>query len=651
MTQPINKNFSLKLAAAALLLSSVSATAGEGRLLRFPSTNGHEVAFTYAGDLYTVPITGGTAQRLTSHEGYEIFSRFSPDGRTIAFTGQYDGNTEVYVIPSVGGEPRRVTYTASNPRDDVGDRMGPNNIVVAWTPDGKQIVYRNRVSDSFDGMLCTVPVEGGLSTRLPLSEGGFACYNADGSKLAFNRVFREFRTWKYYRGGMADDIWVLDTRTQQVSNITNNIAQDISPMWIGDEIYFMSDRDMRMNIFVYNTVTGTTSKVTDFTDFDVKFASCGGGAIVFENGGYIYHLDPATKQYNKVRVELNSENIDARPAIRQVKDFVRSMGLSPDAHRMAVSARGEVFDVPVKEGVTRNITRTAGVHERNAQWSPDGRNIAYISDQTGETELWMRPAEGGDAVQLTHGGDCYINDFTWSPDGSQIVYTDSRNRLMLVSVVGRSATELERDSMFGFSTPEFSPDGKWLTYDKTETNQFRTVYLYNLASRKAYQVTDRWYDSNSPAFSADGKYLIFASGRDFNPIYSSIEWNFAYSKMEGIYLALLAADTPSPFLPTDDRVNSDKQQPDATAQDKKGKDAKKSSTTPSTRVDIEGIGDRIVKVPVSANNYGGFACDGERLWYNGNGGCHVYNLKEQKGRNHRGGGRHRAVARHEEGPD
>ena len=622
------KKLILTLAMASALFG---ANADEGRLLRFPATNGIDVAFSYAGDIYRVPITGGVAQKLTSHKGYEAFARYSPDGSRIAFTGQYDGNTEVYVMPSSGGKPQRITFTAHNERDDWGDRMGPNNITMTWTPDGRGVIYRNRISESFDGQLWCAPTDGGMATRLPLPEGGFCCYSPDGKKLAYNRVFREFRTWKYYKGGMADDIWIWDTQAKTVSNITNHVAQDISPMWIGNEIYFMSDRDNRMNIFVYNTVTGTTQKVTHFDEFDVKFATCGGGQIVFENGGYIYRLDPATKQATKISVTLNSEDNFAREELRPVKKFITAASLSPEGNRMAVTARGEVFDIPVKKGVTRNITHTSGVHERNAQWSPDGKNIAYVSDATGESELWMRPAEGGDPVQLTSGSKTRIQGFEWSPDGKQIVYTDRDNRIMLLTVGSKSSVMLRQDSIGAYPTPRFSPDGRWLTYYQMQRNQHNVIYLYDIAARKEYPVTDAWYDSNSPAFSADGKYLIFASGRDFNPTYSEIEWNFSYSKQEGIYLVMLAADTPSPFMPQD--AKSPVAAPDTDKKpDAKNATDKKQTQKPVavTKIDLDGIADRVVKIPVAGDHYGNFYCDGKLLWYYGNGGTHLYNIEEQK---------------------
>ena len=603
------------LLAGLMAAAAVNSEAGEARLMRFPATNGSEVTFSYAGDLYRVSIHGGVAQRLTSHDGYEAFARYSPDGRQLAFTGQYDGNTEVYVMSSEGGTPRRVTYTASNPRDDWGDRMGPNNIAMTWTPDGSGIIYRNRISDSFDGQLWCAPVAGGMSQQLPLPEGGFCSYSPDGKKLAYNRVMREFRTWKYYRGGMADDIWIWDTQAQRVTNVTNNVGQDIIPMWIGDEIYYISDRDKTMNIFVYNTVTGATSKVTNYTDYDVKFPSCGGGLIVFEKGGYLYKLDPATKQVNQINVELNDEGGWARTALRPVKDFVTAALLAPDGNRMVVTARGEVFDLPVKKGVTRNLTHTPGAHEREAKWSPDGKWIAYISDQTGETELWMRPAEGGDAIQLTRDNDTYIRDFAWNPKGASIVYTDRENRIVLVDVAAKSKVTLVQDSIGEFPTPSFSPDGRWLAYSQTTPNELSVIYLYDIAARKAHQVTENWYDSNSPVFSSDGKYLIFASGRDFNPIYSSVEWNFAYRNMEGIYLMMLAQDTPSPFLPTDDQVTTGKDEQksaDAPA-DKKNAKGKKDDTTPAMKVDLDGIEHRVVKLPINGGNYGAFASDGHVL--------------------------------------
>lgn len=615
-----------------LLALSVAAgaKADEARLLRFPATNGTDVVFSYAGDLYTAPLTGGEARRLTSHVGYEIFPRFSPDGKTIAFTGEYDGNREVYVIPAEGGEPRRLTYTATNARDDVGDRMGPNNIVMTWTPDGEGVVYRNRISDGFDGRLWVAPLSGGMSHALPLPEGGFCSFSPDnGKRMAYNRVFREFRNWKYYRGGMADDIWLYDPAAKKVENLTNNVAQDICPMWIGDDIYFISDRDKTMNLFVYHTANGQTEKVTDYTDYDIKFPSTDGRQIVYEHGGYLYRFDPQTRRAEQIHITLHAENVYARTEQKHVAGYVTAAGLSADGKRLAVTARGEVFDVPAKEGVTRNITRTPGANERGADWSPDGKYIAYISDRTGETEIYLQPAEGGDPVQLTTGNDTYIRSLLWSPDSKTVLYTDRKNRIVTVDVASKQKTVVMQNPEQKFYGVAFSPDSRWITYTKPAKNDFSVVYVYNLVEKKEYPVTEKWYNSSSPVFSTDGQYLVFESDRDFNPIYGRLEWNHVYTRMGGIYLALLADDTPSPFLPADEAVNSGKEEEKpAPAKNEKKKDTKAEDKT--VQIDPEGIEGRIVKLPLRAGNYWNLYSDGQTVWYYGDGGTHAFSLKEQK---------------------
>ena len=617
-----------------LLALSVAAGAqagdDEARLLRFPATNGTDVVFSYAGDLYTAPLSGGEARRLTSHVGYEIFPRFSPDGQTIAFTGEYDGNREVYVIPARGGEPRRLTYTGTNARDDVGDRMGPNNIVMAWTPDGQGVVYRNRISDGFQGRLWTAPLAGGMPQALPLPEGGFCSYAPDGKRLAYNRVFREFRNWKYYRGGMADDIWLYDPEAGKVENLTDNVAQDICPMWIGQDIYFLSDRDKTMNLFVYHTASGQTEKVTDYTDYDIKFPSTDGKQIVYEHAGYLYRFDPQTRRAEQIHITLNAENVYARTEQKHVAGYLTAAGLSADGKRLAVTARGEVFDVPAAKGVTRNITRTPGANERGADWSPDGKYIAYISDRTGETEIYLQPAEGGDPIQLTTGSDTYIRDFSWSPDSKTLLYTDRKNRLVAVDVASKAKTVVMQNPEQEFYDVAFSPDSRWITYTKPAKNQFSVVYVYNLDTKKEYAVTEKWYNSSSPVFSTDGKFLVFESDRDFNPIYGRLEWNHVYTRMGGIYLALLTDDTPSPFLPADEAVNSDKEQQQAPEAKDKNKKKDVRAEAKAVQIDPEGIVGRIVKLPLQAGNYWNLYSDGQTVWYYGNGGTHAYQLKEQK---------------------
>lgn len=612
--------FTVLVAAASIPATMMAAD--EARLLRFPATNGEEIVFTYGGDLYSVPISGGQANRLTSYVGFEMFPRFSPDGKTIAFTGQYDGNTEVYTMPATGGEPLRITYTATNSRDDLGDRMGPNNIVMTWTPDGKGIVYRNRISDSFTGKLFTVDRDGGLSKVIPLPEGGFCSYSPDGKRLAYNRVMREFRTWKYYKGGMADDVWIYDPAKGSVENITNNEAQDIFPMWIGDEIYFISDRDYTMNLFVYDTNSRSVTKVTDFKDYDIKFPSCFGNTIVFENGGYIYKFDATTKKAVKVNVTLSSDNIYARGEIKDGASYITAASLSPKGERMVVTARGEVFNLPVGKGVTKNISRSPGAHERDAQWSPDGKMIAYISDATGETEIYMQPADGGEAVKLTKNSDTYIRSFQWSRDSKRIVYTDRKNRINLIDVAARSVTNLSQSALGEARGVGFSPDGKWLTYSRVSENNFSIVYLYDIAAKREHAVTDRWYESYSPVFSEDGKYLVFSSARDFNPTYGQLEWNHTYNNMGGIYLALLSKETASPFVERDAEVGVEMAKTETAA--------KEGDAASAMKVDVDGISDRIVKLPLPGGNYYNFYSDGTRVYYSTRGGMKMYDLKSHK---------------------
>ena len=627
----MKKTFVFLFCVFAFTTQSILAS-GEARLLRFPTTNGSEIVFSYAGDLYKVPVNGGEATRLTSHVGYEMFPKFSPDGKTIAFTGQYDGNTEVYTIASTGGEPLRITYTPTNQRDDLGDRMGPNNIVMGWTPDGKNIVYRNRIGEGFIGQLYTVEKEGGLSTRIPLPEGGFCSYSPDGKQLAYNRVMREFRTWKYYQGGMADDIWIYNPEKQTVDNISNSVSQDIMPMWIGENIFYLSDRDRTMNLFVYNTKTLQTDKVTTFSEYDIKFPSSHGNTIVFENGGYIYKLDAGSRTPQKVNIQLSSDNIYARSEIKDGASYINSTSLSPDGNRIVLTARGEVFNVPVEKGVTKNITRTSGAHERNARWSPDGKYIAFISDQTGETEIYIQPSEGGETIQLTKNNDTYIRNIQWSPDSKSIVFTDRKNRINLLNIEGKKTSLLLQDPAGEIYDVTYSSDSKWLAYSRISPNEQRIIYLYEIASKKEYPVTDRWYDSSSPTFSQDGKYLFFSSARDFNPTYGSLEWNHVYNNLNALYMVLLSKDTPSPFLEQDPTVKTgiSEEKKDESKKETKKEETKENKDASIIKFDAENITERIVRMPLSNGYYRNVYANGDKVYYTIGNSTKVYDLKKKK---------------------
>jgi tricorn protease len=614
----------------------------EARLLRFPAVYGNQVVFSYAGDLYSVSGNGGLARKLTSNNGYEVFPKFSPDGKYIAFTGQYNGNTEVFLIPSEGGTPKRLTYTATLSRDDVGDRMGPNNIVMEWSPDGKYIVYRSRryTFNDFTGQLFMVPVEGGMSKEIPLTNSGFCTFSPDGKKLAFNWVFREFRTWKYYVGGMADDIRVYDFATGNVEKITDNINQDIFPMWIGDEIFYLSDRDRIMNMFVYNTLSKKTEKVTSFDTYDIKFPSRSKEAIVFENGGFIYKFDLKTRKQEKVNISIADDNGAGKKVMKDAARNITSVSPSTDGERVAISARGDIFNVPVKEGVTKNITNTSSAHERNAEWSPDGKYIAWISDASGEFEIWMQKYDRSESpVQISKDQNTYLFGMEWSPDSKKILYNTKKNDLRYIDVQTKKITIADKSQKGPFYDASWSPDSKWITFVRPEQD-FPVIRLYNVETASVTDLTDNRYSSENPVFSKDGKYLFFVSERDFSPTYSRTEFNHAYFDMSRIYLITLAKDTPSPLAYSDDQVKISENAPLVPAvQDntKKVPDVQKAeSELKGVKIDIEGIRDRVVSLPVQPANYNNLISVGDKLFYNMNSdkgaasGTKYFDLKEKK---------------------
>ena len=601
-----------------LALGALSLQAqNEAKMLRFPAIHGNQVVFSYAGDLYTVDINGGVARQLTNDpDGFEIFARFSPDGKNIAFTGQYDGNTEVYVMPSQGGEPQRVTYTATLDRDDLSDRMGPNNIVMTWK-DNENIVYRSRriTWDDFVGQLFVANINGGLGEQLPFEEGGWITYSPDGQKIAFNRVMREFRTWKYYRGGMADDVWIFDFKTKELTNITNNVAQDIFPMWAGNKIYFCSDRDRTMNIFCYDLKTKAITKVTNYTNYDVKYPSLGDNDIVYENGGELYRLSLKDNSIHKIPVQIIGDCVSSRKKYIDASKFITSSTVSPDGKRIALSGRGDIWTVPVESGITRNLTKSDGVHDRSVAWSPDGEYIAYISDRTGNDELYIQKQDGKEeAIQLTTPksvSETYKYQPVWSPNSKMIAWYDKMNRLMYIDVASKKVTEVAKSQDGEMSDFAWSPDSKWIAYSDGKMSEFSQIFIYNLDSKKAEPVTDTWFNSGNPTFDKNGKYLYFTSERDFNPMYSAVEWNYAYREMSRVYMITLQKDTPSPFLAENDEVTVDKGEPKDEKPgmpekpgkpgkpDKPGKDGKgpKKEDAKPIKIDFDGIMSRIIPLP------------------------------------------------------
>lgn len=612
-----------------LLLFAGFCSGEEARLLRFPHINGNNIVFSYAGDLYIVDANGGTARRLTSDIGYEMFPRFSPDGKYIAFTGQYDGNTEVFVIPASGGEPRRLTYTATLGRDDLGDRMGPNNIVMGWTPDSKHILYRSRryTFNDFTGQLFLVPVEGGLSTEIPLSDGGFASFSPDGKKLAYNHVFREFRTWKRYQGGMADDIRIFDFDSKKSEKITDHIRQDIIPMWSSDgrEIYFISDRDDIMNLYVYDLENKTTRQLTFSEDYDIKFPAIGDNRIVYEQGGYLYMFDTRTKQPVKVTVNIGNDQLYSRPVLKDVSEEIRSVDISPNGERVLLSAHGDLFSVPAKKGVTYNLTASSDANDFAGSWSPDGKQIAYISDKNGEFHIWLKDVFTGAERQLTQELKTYIFDLKWSPDSKKIAWNEKANTLNITDIADGKTTVVETSDISPIHSYNWSPESKYLTYVRPEKTM-NNILVYDAVKGEKHPITDGRYASGSPNFSSDGKYLVFVSNRTFNPTYSRTEWNHVYTDMSKIYLLPLTKDAAVPFAPENDKVENEENRPEKT--DKKGKTVKATESGPV--YNFTDPNDRIVELPVAASQYYNVDMIGNKVYYNRRGQTYFYDLDSRK---------------------
>ena len=606
------------------------AYAEEARLLRFPHIQGDQVVFSYAGDLYITGLKGGQARKLTSDKGYEMFPRLSPDGKYIAFTGQYDGNTEVFVIPSQGGEPKRLTFTATLDRDDLGDRMGPNNIVIGWTPDSKNILFRTRqfTFNDFTGQLMTVPVEGGDAVEIPLKNGGFASYSPDGKKMAYNYVFREFRTWKRYQGGMADDIRVFDFDTKKSEKITDHKRQDIIPMWSADgrKIYFISDRDDIMNLYVYDLNTKTTRQLTFNKDYDIKFPALGGNQIVYEYGGDLYRFDTQSEKASKIPVEINNDQNWSRPEWKDVSRQISTIDVAPGGERIVLSARGDIFTLPAKEGITYNLTNSSNANDRYPQWSPDGKWIAYISDKSGEFNIWLRDAVSGEEKMLTKDLKTYIFGLKWAPNSQYILWSEKRNTLNLTEVATGKTKVVANSGNGPINAYNWSQDSRYITYVEP-AKEMNDIIIYDRNNGKKQRITDGWYQTASPNFSKDGKYLVFVSARSFNPTYSNTEWNHVYNNMTKVYVLPLTRDAAIPFAPEND-VPAIHPQENAKAKSKK--EAKNTKTEESIEYDYSGIDNWIIELPVLPSNYYSVHMIGDNIYYNRGGSTYMYNLKDKK---------------------
>ncbi|MCD6452665.1 MAG: PD40 domain-containing protein [Acidobacteria bacterium] len=577
----------------------------EGRLMRFPDIYGDKIVFTYAGDLWLVSSEGGMARRITSHPGLELFPKFSPDGKWIAFTGQYDGNMNVYLIPAEGGVPKQLTYAP-----DVGhvsERMGPNHEVIEWFPDGKHILFlsRRNTFNTWFGRLFKVSIDGGLPEQIVLPKGGLTSFSPDGKKIAYNRIFRNFRTWKRYKGGMAQDIWIYDFGKNEIERITKYKGTDTFPMWYKDKIYFASDRGKyeRMNIWCYDLSTKRFHQVTHFKEYDVNWPSLGDGRIVFENGGYLYVLDLATEKAKKITVYLPGDFAYARSKWVDGSKFISEFGLAPEGKNAIFVARGDIFIVPKKEGATRDITCTSGIREKYVSYSPDGKWIAYISDKTGEDEIYLRPARGfGGEKRITFDGKCFRFPPRWSPDSKKLLFADKSLRLWYVDIEKKKPVLIDKAKQWEIRYYNWSPDSNWVVYSKAEENGFSSIFLYHLPEKKIYRVTSQFTDDFAPVFDPDGKYLYFLTNRSYNATLGTFDMSYVYNRTTRICLMTVRADIPSPFAPKDEMIEAKKEKPKEEKKPAKGKKEKAKKKKEEFRIDLEGMENRTVVIPIKPGN-------------------------------------------------
>lgn len=589
------------------VLATALPTAAQTKLLRFPDLHGDTVVFTYGGDLWRAPITGGTAIRVTSAPGVELFAKFSPDGRWLAFTGQIDGDEQVYIVETEGGAPRRLThYPATGP---LPDRWGYDNQVHGWTPDGTAVLFRS-LRDAWTlpvGRLYTVALpsktreRGALPVALPMPTAGAGEFSPDGKRLVYSPLFRDFRTWKRYEGGWAQDLYVFDPATRRAENVTNHVRSDRDPMWIGDRIWFASDRSGTLNLWSYDLRAKTVNQETSSTKWDVRWPSAGGPdeeRIVYEKGGELYWFDCNTRQETRIDIRVPDEGRLVRPATVDASGQIESIGLSPGGRRVVLAARGEVLTVPKEHGDVRNLTRTTGAHEKHPAFSPDGRTLAYVGDATGEEQIWLVDhLRSAPPRQLTRGLEAMLYQPEWSPDGKWIAFSDKDGIIRVCEVATGALTVVADEPKGQCRDYVWSPCSGHLTFSLTGSNDLSAIMIWSRADGELRRVSRPLSNDTSPVFGPDGERLFFLGLRGFQPrLPSAYEWDFQIDRCYGIYALALRQDL-GPWLPPRSDEAAMAEGDDEAAGEAKFEEP--------IRIDFDGLADRVEALPVPLDNYAG----------------------------------------------
>lgn len=580
-----------RLAVLLLLTPAVLRADDAPLLLQKPTLNKTHVVFQFADDLWSVSRNGGSAQRLTSGAGIETDPIFSPDGSQVAFTGDYEGNVDVYVVPATGGIPKRLTYHPSTDR------------AVGWTPDGKRVLFQSgRDSHSRFTRLYTIGLDGGLPDELPLPMGDHGAFSADAKQLAYVPIRPAFRIWKRYRGGTTTPVWIAQLSDSRIEKIPRDNSNDFNPMWVNGRVLFLSDRAGPVTLFSYDPATKQVRQVHENKGLDIKSASAGPDAVVYEQFGSLHLFDPKNEKSTALEVRIDADLTTVRPKFVKASGQVRGGGISPSGVRAVFEARGDIFTVPAKKGQVRNLTETTGVAERDPAWSPDGKWIAYFSDESGEYQLHLRDQLGKSDVKkfaLGKAPSFYFGP-TWSPDSKKIAYSDKRLNLWILDIASGQSTLVATNTYAArMLTPAWSPDSRWLAYTRNLKNHLHAVFLYSLETSKSHRVTDGMSDARYVAFDHNGHYLYFTASTDVGPTLGGIEMsNMHLPVTRSVYVVVLSKERASPFAPeSDDEKEGDTPKPMPM---RSGEPMKK---TTEVKIDLEDIDQRILTLPLPARNY------------------------------------------------